>query len=301
MSDIFINKPRVLIVDDTPINIQILGELLGEDYAIVFATSGADALELARNTPPDMVLLDVMMPAMNGYDVCKAMKADPLLREIPIIFITALSQQADEISALQIGAVDFISKPFHPEIVKLRVRNQLELKMLRDIQGRLAHIDGLTGIPNRRAFDECLLREWTRSQRSQTPLALLMIDIDYFKPYNDSHGHLAGDDCLKQVAGAFLKCLRASDFGARYGGEEFACILPDTDQTGALITAERIRGNIESLKISHGASPISPYVTVSLGGAIMNVDNDLSLLDLMGCADKMLYKAKEAGRNRVRY
>ena len=292
-------KQTVLVVDDTPINIQILCEMLGDDYDISFATSGIEALEMIGKEKPDLVLLDVMMPDMNGHEVCKRLKADPLLKEIPVIFITALSQQEDEINGLRAGAVDYISKPFHPDIVRLRVHNQLELKRYRDIYARLSLMDGLTGIANRRAFDEQLQREWLRTQRAQTELSLVMIDIDYFKQFNDSYGHLEGDACLRQVATAMLKSLRASDFAARYGGEEFVCILPETDSDGALITAERIRSKVESLKIIHATSTASGYVTVSLGVVTFRPEQGDGALDLVEMADQMLYQAKNSGRNRV--
>ncbi len=296
MSD---QKQVILIVDDTPINLQILVEVLGEEYEIVFATNGRDALTLAETSRPDLILLDIQMPGMNGYDVCKALKAIPALEGLSVIFLTAMSQQEDEVAGLKLGAVDYITKPFHPDIVRLRVHNQLELKRLRDIQARFALIDGLTGIANRRALDEHLGREWLRSQRNQTTLSLIMIDVDHFKFYNDTYGHLEGDDCLKQVTAAMLASLRASDFAARYGGEEFVSILYDADREGALITAERIRGRVESLHIPHKSSPVSPYVTVSLGMATFIPSEGLAPDYLIKMADQMLYRAKKNGRNRV--
>ncbi len=294
-------KQVILIVDDTPINLQILIEVLGEEYEIVFATNGKDALAMAEINQPDLVLLDIQMPGMNGYEVCKALKSIPHQEGVSIIFLTAMSQPEDEIAGLKLGAVDYITKPFHPDIVRLRVRNQLELKRLRDIQTRFAMLDGLTGIANRRALDEHLGREWFRSLRSQAALSLIMLDVDFFKLYNDTYGHLAGDDCLKRVTAALLSSLRASDFAARYGGEEFVTLLYESDKEGALVTAERIRAKVESLQIPHQSSQISPYVTVSLGMATF-VPSDGSAPDhLINMADQMLYRAKNNGRNRVEY
>ena len=294
-------KQVILIVDDTPINLQILIEVLGEEYEIVFATNGKDALAMAEINQPDLVLLDIQMPGMNGYEVCKALKSIPHQEGVSIIFLTAMSQPEDEIAGLKLGAVDYITKPFHPDIVRLRVRNQLELKRLRDIQTRFAMLDGLTGIANRRALDEHLGREWFRSLRSQAALSLIMLDVDFFKLYNDTYGHLAGDDCLKRITAALLSSLRASDFAARYGGEEFVTLLYESDKEGALVTAERIRAKVESLQIPHQSSQISPYVTVSLGMATF-VPSDGSAPDhLINMADQMLYRAKNNGRNRVEY
>jgi len=294
-------KQVILIVDDTPINLQILVEVLGDEYEIVFATNGKDALAIAESSQPDLILLDIQMPGMNGYEVFKALKSIPHLEDVSIIFLTAMSQPEDEIAGLKLGAVDYITKPFHPDIVRLRVRNQLELKRLRDVQARFAMLDGLTGIANRRALDEHLGREWFRSLRSQTALSLIMMDVDYFKFYNDTYGHLAGDDCLKRVTAALLSSLRASDFAARYGGEEFVTILYESDKEGALSTAERIRAKVESLRIPHQSSPISPYVTVSLGMATFVPSEGSAPDHLINMADQKLYRAKENGRNRVEY
>ena len=292
-------RQSVMVVDDSPINIQMLSQMLDELYEVSFATSGTEALEIASRQLPDIILLDVIMPDMNGYEVCRRLKADPLLREIPVIFITALTEQQDEISGLQVGAVDYITKPFHPDIVILRLKNQLELKMYRDTHARLALIDGLTGIANRRSFDKQLQREWLLAQRYQRNISLVMIDIDYFKQYNDTRGHQEGDNCLKQIVESILKSLRGSDLAARYGGEEFACILPETDKIGALFTAEKIRKRVEELELPHGNSAISPNVTISLGVATLSPDDRQQADILIEMADQMLYQAKESGRNRV--
>ncbi|MEI6207630.1 MAG: diguanylate cyclase [Desulfuromonadales bacterium] len=292
-------KQTIMIVDDMPINLQILIEVLGDEYEIVFATNGRDALAMAESNLPDLILLDIQMPDMSGYQVCQALRAMPRLEGVPVIFLTAMSQQEDEVAGLKLGAVDYIIKPFNPDIVRLRVQNHLELKRYRDDRVRLALLDGLTGIPNRRAFDEQLGREWFRSLRTQAVLSLIMIDVDLFKPYNDTYGHLGGDDCLKQVAASLLTSLRASDFAARYGGEEFVCILHEANQAGALITAERICSKVESLHIPHCTSAVSSYVTVSLGMATFIPTEDHTPDFLIKMADQMLYKAKEKGRNRV--
>jgi diguanylate cyclase (GGDEF)-like protein len=292
-------KQIIMIVDDAPINLQILIEVLGDDHEIVFATSGRDALAMAEINHPDLILLDIHMPDMSGYEVCKTLKTMPDLKGVPVIFLTAMSQLENEVVGLNLGAVDYITKPFNFDIVRLRVRNQLELKRYRDERALLALRDGLTDIPNRRAFDEQFNREWCRALRTETMLSLTMIDIDYFKSYNDTHGHLGGDECLKAVATAILSSLRASDFAARYGGEEFVCILHEANEDGALITAGRIRAMVESLHLPHGASPISPFVTISLGVATLTPSEDIVPNCLIDMADQMLYRAKDKGRNRI--
>ncbi|MEI6262279.1 MAG: diguanylate cyclase, partial [Deltaproteobacteria bacterium] len=292
-------KQIIMIVDDALINLQILIEVLGDEYEIVFATNGKDALAIAENNHPDLILLDIQMPDMNGYEVCKAIKSISCLQGVPVIFLTAMTQQEDEVVGLKLGAVDYITKPFNTDIVRLRVKNHLELKRFRDNQARLALLDGLTGIPNRRAFNEQLHREWSRALRSHALLSLIMIDIDHFKSYNDTYGHLGGDDCLKQVAAALLESMRASDFVARFGGEEFVCILNESDATGALITAERIRTKVESLFIPHVASPVSPFITISLGAVTLIPSEDIASEYLIKTADQMLYMAKDRGRNRT--
>ena len=295
-----VKKQTILIVDDTPLNIQILIETLGDEYDVNFANNGREALEMVADNLPDLILMDIQMPEMDGYTACKALKSDPLSQGTPVIFITAMSQQENEISGLELGAVDYITKPFNPTIVRLRVRNQLELKRLRDIQTGLALQDGLTGLPNRRAYDACINREWHRAVRNRTKLSMVMIDIDHFKSYNDAHGHLEGDDCLRKVATALAgSVMRAGDFVARYGGEEFVCILPETDEAGAYRAAERMRQCIEQLEIPHSVSPAASRVTVSLGCATIEPTQECVPELLVAMADQMLYQAKHAGRNCV--
>jgi len=292
---------RILIVDDVPDNIRVLSRMLVDDgHQVSAATNGRAALKLAASCAPDLILLDVMMPEMDGYQVCAALKADALLKAIPVIFITALSDAEDETRGLALGAVDYIAKPFKEAIVRLRVRTHLELKRQRDILSQLSHLDGLTGIPNRRAFDERLDREWRRAVRAGEHLAAAMVDIDHFKEYNDAHGHLAGDDCLRRVAEALAAGLeRAGDFIARYGGEEFICLLTGVDDQGTAVVAERLRADIESLRLPHGASPVSPWITVSVGAACRRPTQATAPSEVVAAADLQLFTAKRLGRNRV--
>ncbi len=293
-------KLMILLVDDAPTNIQMLNETLKDGYHLFFATSGRDALRIASESVPDLILLDVIMPEMDGYEVCRKLKVDPILRNVPIIFITAMNQQEDEAIGLELGAVDYITKPFNPTIVRLRIRNQIELKRQRDLLARLSHLDGLTGIPNRRALDEALEREWRRGTRSLKPLSLLMIDIDHFKAYNDSCGHLTGDDCLRAFAQSLKIPLgRAADFVGRYGGEEFLAILPETDEKGAMIVALEIQEGLAKLAFPHPASPLGTTVTASIGIATAVASREHKHTWLLQEADNALYQAKQEGRNRI--
>lgn len=298
------SKSRILIVDDSTANIKVLGEGLRSEHQVIFATSGADALRLASSSPlPDLILLDIVMPEMDGYDVCRQLKGKIETSDIPIIFITARNEVEDETRGLELGAVDYITKPFSMAIVKARVRTHLELKRHRDMLARLSQIDGLTGIANRRRFDEMLDIEWRRASRETAGLSLIMIDIDHFKQFNDRYGHLAGDDCIKRVAST-LSCsaTRAADFVARYGGEEFACILPGMTAEAVTSFAEKIRASVEELAIPHDSSAIADHVTVSLGTATVSpaeVTDGRPPATLVESADQALYQAKAAGRNRV--
>ncbi|MDP3439897.1 MAG: diguanylate cyclase, partial [Azonexus sp.] len=244
-------RPRLLVVDDQPINIQTLYQIFHADHEVFVATGGAQALAFCRdNPPPDLILLDVVMPDMDGIEVCRRLNADPALADIPVIFITACSEPADETGALEAGGVDFIAKPVNPAVVRARVKTHLTLKAQADLLRSLVFVDGLTGVANRRRFDETLQIEWRRCRRSDAPLTLLMIDIDHFKRYNDHYGHQTGDACLQKIAATLKACLkRAHDLVARYGGEEFVAILPATDLPGAYAIAERMRKAVEALNI----------------------------------------------------
>lgn len=294
------SRPKILVVDDIPSNVHVLSRILKDDYDIYFATDGTRALDLVQARLPDLVLLDIMMPGMDGYEVCRRIKEDPTTRDIPIIFISAKSEVEDETQGLEAGAIDFITKPISPPIVKARVRNHLLLKRQADLLRALSFIDGLTRIANRRRFDEALLREWRRCARSHLPLSLIMLDVDHFKAYNDHYGHLAGDECLRVVAGLLdERVKRPGDLVARYGGEEFVCLLPETDGEGAASVAERLRETVAGQRLPHVVSPVADHVTVSLGVACALPLADVSPDQLTHLADRLLYEAKRAGRNRV--
>jgi len=295
------NKPRILIVDDTPLNIRILAESLSADYQIKVAPNGNAALNIIESQEqPDLILLDVMMPDMDGYEVCRRLKQNPDTKAIPIVFITAKTDVLDEELGLKLGAIDYITKPFHLSIVKARVRNHINLKLKTDLLDSLAMLDGLTNIANRRRFDEALDLEWKKSRRSNSPISLIMADIDFFKLYNDHYGHGSGDICLKKVASSLVKSTsRPTDLVARYGGEEFVAILSDTNEEGAYQIAKYFCQHVEALQIPHSHSPISDWVTISIGLSTSTAHKQGSPLILLEHADKMLYQAKETGRNRI--
>lgn len=290
----------VLIVDDTRVIRHLVQSILSKDFKVILAESGQEALALCREQSPDLIVLDVVMPGMDGYSVCRQIKENPKTTNIPIIFLTALTGKTYETQALEAGAIDFITKPINPDVVYARVRNHLEMKQAQDHLKDLSLQDGLTGIANRRAFDRAIEYEWRRGIRSRKPLSVIMGDVDFFKRYNDSLGHQQGDMCLKEVARVFAAAVRRpSDTVARYGGEEFVCVLGDTDSAGAFLVAEKIRAAVEALKLTHPDSDTCPYVTVSLGVATVVPDHHTGFLALVEEADRKLYEAKRSGRNLV--
>ena len=292
---------RILVVDDAMENIQILHAALQDQHEVLFALDGARALELARAQRPDLILLDAVMPHMDGHGVLAALRAEPQTRDIPVIFVTALSSPEDETRALDAGAADFISKPVNVAVVRARVRTQLTVKRQRDALRAMILVDALTGVANRRAFDERLAAEWRRCGRTGLPVALLLVDIDHFKLYNDHYGHPGGDATLVQVAGAMRRAAgRSQDLVARYGGEEFAILLPQLDALGASGVARRLMGELEHMAIPHAASPTAPHLTVSMGIACMVPGEHSFPADLVQVADALLYQAKSGGRNRYR-
>lgn len=291
------HQPKVLVVDDQPVKIQLIYQILAADYQVFMATSGSQALAFCQNTPPDLILLDVMMPGMDGLETCRHLKAIPQLADIPVIFITSLEQQAEENLCWQVGGSDFILKPVNHVTLKNRIRAQLLLKQQNQYLKQLAFIDGLTNLWNRRFADDYLARQLSVSERQQHELALMMIDIDFFKQYNDHFGHLQGDDCLKSVCQLLAACLkRPSDVLARYGGEEFICILPGCN----LLDAQKL-GQTMVQAVANGLlpHPLSQhqFVTVSIG--VSSATAGLcQAATLIANADQALYQAKKQGRHR---
>jgi diguanylate cyclase (GGDEF)-like protein len=292
-------KNSLLIVDDEKMNLKVLTHILGDDYVIYTATNGASAVTRAREYRPDLILLDILMPEMDGYETLAILKKDEKTQNIPVIFITGLNSNEDEEKGLSLGTVDYISKPFGNMIVKLRVQNQIKIvNQLRTIQHLSMH-DQLTNLPNRRSFDDRLHLEWNRSIRERTPLSFLMIDVDKFKDYNDTYGHQQGDVVLQIIADVLSQSTkRPGDFAARWGGEEFVVVLPNTVLGGAVDLAEDIRINVENVLIPC-ADGSTNRVTVSIGVNSQIPSQGSSIDTFISNADKALYEAKGQGRNRV--
>lgn len=316
------NQTDILLVDDDPGAIQLMARILSGIGRLRFATSGAAALRLARESPPDLILLDAEMPDMSGFQVCTELKRDPALTRVPVVFVTSHADPAFELSGFELGAADFISKPVSEPLVRARVMTQLRIKQLHDELIRISTVDALTGAANRRQFDSILAAEWRRGMREGDPIALLMIDVDHFKRFNDRHGHPAGDAALQSVARALRAgCRRPADVVARYGGEEFAVLLPQTARAGADLLAQRIVESVAALQLPHGDSPTAPVLSISVGMACYDDESpcwaqpqtftDSAFMreesrrcqprELIAAADRALYIAKRAGRNRSCY
>jgi diguanylate cyclase (GGDEF)-like protein len=292
-------KPRLLLVDDQAINIQVMHRVFAQDCQVFMATSGIQALKIIEEQMPDLVLLDIEMPDMDGFEVCRRLKASEVTRNIQVIFVTAHTDPAQETQGLELGAVDFISKPINPAVLRARARTHLLLKFQSDVLRDMAFLDGLTALYNRRHFDRQLELEWARLGRHESTLSLILLDVDFFKRYNDHYGHQAGDDCLREIAALLKNSLkRGTDIVARYGGEEFVCLLPDTDHQHALRLAADIEQRVRLRALPHAASEVAPVVTVSLGVASGKGKQGNSHEFLM-LADQQLYRAKSEGRARA--
>lgn len=321
-------RPCILIVDDRPENLIALEQVLeSPELDIIRADSGHEALEKTLDHEFALILLDVQMPVMDGYETATLLRGNRRTQNIPIIFVTAANkEEAHVFRGYGSGAVDYLFKPLATDVLTSKVKIFLELhnqRQLLEVKTReldakvveletlkheleesneklrlLSSLDGLTDLPNRRFFDETLVREWQRGRRNKTPLTLIIVDIDHFKAYNDAYGHVIGDDCLRKVAaGLDQSILREVDSIARYGGEEFAAILPETNQEGGILIAQRMRNTIDKLKITHEHSPTANHVTVSLGLSTIIPNKESNATRLIQSADQALYRAKASGRN----
>jgi diguanylate cyclase (GGDEF)-like protein len=314
------SRSNILLVDDNPAMIQVMGKILSGLGQLCFATSGEAALRQAQKSPPDLILLDAEMPGMSGFQVCEAIKEDPALCEIPVIFVTAHSGMEFELAGFDRGAVDFIAKPISEPLLAARVKTQLRLKQLTDELRRVSSVDALTELANRRSFVDALDREWRRGARDGQPISLLLIDVDHFKLFNDRYGHPAGDGALRAVASALRRsCMRPADLVARYGGEEFVILLPQTARLGAEHVARLAIQTVNALRIPHADSKTAEWLTVSVGVGYFDessegwgVDDKGARVEaqrsgrdpfipqqLVACADQALYHAKLSGRARA--
>jgi diguanylate cyclase (GGDEF)-like protein len=297
------DKPLLLIVGNEPRTALLVARILAHECRIQTLRCGARILDYARcpDQRPDLILLHVMGPASNGLEVCRQLKADQATRSIPVMLINDRNNSADEALALRLGAVDYVTHPFHLDVFEARIRNQIQLKLRNDQLEHFANQDSLTDIANRRCFEMMLDAEWRRAMRERQPLSLVMVDVDRFKHFNDLYGHREGDHCLRRVAKAMAQALtRPGDLLARYGGEEFAAILPRTDQPGARCIGERLRDAVRDLHIPQQRPDGIRQVTISVGCASVYPNPGLSCYSLLQHADEQLYLAKHAGRNCVR-
>lgn len=303
--------PRVCVIDDDPTSLAAIVKLLQSRFDVVVARSGREGLLIIRRNPPDLVVLDIEMPDMDGFAVCRRLKGDVLTEQIPVVFLTASRDEAIEERGLGAGASDFIAKPPRGPVVLARIHNLVRMKQLAERLRVQAQTDDLTGLPNRGHFTHVLGQELMRARRQKQTVSLMMIDIDHFKGYNDHYGHLGGDGALRQVAKALMAVAkRSGDMACRYGGEEFAIILPATDAAGARTVAAAVLAGVDALCLPHAASPVAPCITLSLGLASCAVqapsadsDSGVPYLYIMNHlverADTALYAAKRHGRNQA--
>lgn len=290
-------QQSILVVDDHSANRRILYELLKDDYRIILAKNGPMALALAKKHLPDLILLDVVMPDVDGYQVMTGLKAERITRSIPVIFITALEEQSYEERGLLLGAADYIIKPFHPPIVRARIDNHMQSVRQQRLLERFALLDPLTELPNRRRLEEAL----SGSYRPGTDVSLAVLDVDDFKCFNDRYGHATGDRALQLVGETLRRAQRTEpELMTRFGGEEFVLWLPSCDRTSAEARCESLRLALAAQTVSHVEGKIG--ITVSIGGTTARIgDNGKVPEDLFETADGQLYVAKSEGRNRVRW
>ncbi|MCC2605813.1 GGDEF domain-containing response regulator [Planctobacterium marinum] len=291
---------RILIVEDDAASQQIIAEKLEENYRLTIAANKAEAMQKLQTQPFEILLLDIGLPDGSGLDICREVKANhDLYGDLNIIFITGKDKPSDEIEGLKLGASDYISKPINVSVLKARVDLQAQLIRKTELLANLARIDGLTEISNRRAFNDYLEKSWSHARRISAPISLALIDIDFFKQYNDIYGHPAGDECLKSMADCLQSNIkRGSDFVARYGGEEFAVILFDCDLEQATKIMQGLLQDFAALAIPHAASAVADYATFS-SGLCTAFPVDQAADTLVKMTDKLLYRAKSEGRNRI--
>lgn len=290
--------PTVLIVDDDRLNRTNLAEILKNECRIIFARDGISALDILHRQDITLVLLDIQMPEMDGYEVLERIKADPRTTDIAVIFISGMTGIEDEERGLLMGAADYVPKPVRPAIVRARVKVHLKLARQRRELEYLSNRDALTGIANRRFFDEEAERVLALLSRRGGTVGIALIDVDHFKQFNDHYGHAAGDDALREVAELLEShARRMGDIAARYGGEEFAILMPNAENFHIMM--ERVCLDLLDRQIGHELSPTSEWLTISAGGVVCQPDEKTEVTVLMRHADQLLYRAKNEGRNRA--
>ncbi len=296
-----VTRAKILIVDDEMINIRMLDSILRDKYEIIVALNGEQALKRAILTPPDIILLDIGMEGMDGYQILQYLANNETTREIPVIFVTALTTEAEEKKGLELGAVDYITKPYRSSIILARLNNHLELKRQRDQLNYLSSRDNLTGIPNQRGFDIFLDQAWQTAVRFNESVALIYMDIDSFKKYTDHYGYIAGNKCLKKVSDCLKACLhRKTDLLARYGDDELVCVLSKTDIDGALLVAKKLQDAILDLAIPHQHANDGDVVTLSFGVVAINPGHQqIESSILIEMASESLFHAKRQGGNQI--
>ncbi len=287
---------KVLIIDDNPESVAVAkARLARENVEICSELGGAAGLAAARREQPDLILLDVDMPDLSGFDVCRAMKSEPELCMIPVLFLSGSTNVEDKVKGLDLGAVDYVTKPFDAFELRARVRAALRTKHLQDLLVEHAQVDPLTGLPNRRALTERLHSEWARIQRHDGNLSFIMADVDHFKQINDTYGHTLGDAVLQKIAQTICQECRQMDLPSRYGGDEFAILVPDEDAQCAANLADRCRQRIEENGVPAGQETVRATATMGVADA-RGASSPEALIQQ---ADIALYQAKLAGRNRV--
>jgi len=290
---------RVLVIDDEKINLKILSDILSDEVGVMLAISGEQGIRKAKEYKPDLILLDVLMPEMDGFETMTRLRHDESTSTIPVIFITALNDTSQEEKALLMGASDYIQKPLHSNIVLARVRLHLQLLKQQKLLEELANIDPLTSLANRRKYQDVFQIEWQKAISEQRCLSLMVIDIDIFKQYNDCYGHATGDKVLQQVAAVLANQVLDKGLIARYGGEEFVILLPNCDQDVAIGIAQHCMHNVEALNLAYRHEDFNGKVTVSVGGASIRPSLDCNSDDLFNAADEKLGLAKKSGKNKI--
>ncbi|MBW1858492.1 MAG: diguanylate cyclase [Deltaproteobacteria bacterium] len=296
---------KILIVDDSKLIAHVAKTMLTKKgHEVMLAQDGKAGLEAAKSGQPDIILLDLIMPVMDGYEVCQHLKEDETTQEIPIIMVTSKAETSDKVKGLQMGALDYVTKPFDEAELIARVNIHLKLRELyQEVQEQnillqeMANRDGLTGLYNHRYFHEQLSQDFLRARRYHETISCVLLDIDFFKKFNDTYGHQTGDVVLRALAEVIERSIRESDLAARYGGEEFALIMYHTDKAAAIEAAERLRHMVESHEVKDNGNVLQ--VTISVGVATFPHETIHDAKELIEFADQALYKAKDNGRNRV--